>query len=89
VVLGEVTWVWGACLGLGGDAVRGGLGLHAWRGAGVRRLGLWPRGGLRGTHLVTEGLTAQSLALEVGVWGLGHLLLGAHRTAVLGRRAPS
>lgn len=89
MVLGEMTRVRRACLCLGGDAVRGGLGLHAWRGAGVRRLGLWPRGGLRGTHLVTEGLTAQSLALEVGVWGLGHLLLGAHGAAVLGRRAPT
>lgn len=87
MVLGEMTRVRRACLGLGGDAVRGGLGLHAWRGAGVGRLGLWPRGGLRGTHLVTEGLTAQSLALEVG--GLGHLLLGAHGAAVLGRRAPT
>lgn len=89
VVLVEVARVWGARLSLRGDVVGGGLGLHAGGRAGVRGLRLGPRGGLWRADLVTEGARAQSLTLEMGMWRLGHLLLGAHRVAVLGRRAPS
>lgn len=49
-------------------------------------LGLGSRGGLGRAHLVAEG-RRQRLALQVR--GLGHLLLGAHGAAVLGRRAPT
>lgn len=49
-------------------------------------LGLGSRGGLGRAHLVAEG-RGQRLALQVR--GLGHLLLGAHGAAVLGRRAPT
>lgn len=81
-------------LRLWGDAVGRGVrlgGLHAWGRAGVRGLRLWPGGGLRGPDLAAERSCGAKtpLALEVGVGGVGQLLLGAHGTAVLGGRAPS
>lgn len=85
VVLVQVAWVWGAGLHLGGDVMRGGLGLHAWGRAGVWRLRLGPGRRLWGSHLVSQGC-GQGLTLQVGVWRLGHLLwlLRAHGVAVLG-----
>lgn len=45
VVLGKMTGVRGACLGLGRDAVGRRLGLQArrWAGVGWLRLGSWRR----------------------------------------------
>lgn len=65
--------------------MRGGLGLHARGRTRVGGLRLWPWGGL-GRPAQRPPWTQSSLSLEVG--GLSHLLLGTHRTVVLGGRAP-
>lgn len=87
VVLVQVAWVRGSRLGLWGDVMRGGLGLHAWGGAGVWGLGLGSGRRLRGSHLVSQR-RGHGLGLEVR--RLGHLLglLGAHGVTVLGWRPP-
>ena len=89
MVLPQVAVVRGARLGLGRDAVGGGLGLgaglRAGRGAGAGRLRLGPRRGLRRPHLAAQ----RAARLEVGVGRLGHLLLGAHGAAVRRRGAPA
>lgn len=97
MVLTQMARVWWSGLGLRGDAMRWRLGLrlggglHAWGRAGVRRLRLRPWWGLRWPDLTAEWScrTESSLSLEVRVWGLSHLLLWTHWTAMLRWRSPS